>query len=217
MLWRSISVWDYLTGLQTMPTVIIIQVLTRPWKCDTCSVGQVIRATLLKTHLWSGWSSAVWFQPSHWAHSTPSSGWELVRAAKYQWLWWDSNQRPYLQRMRVCVCVCLHVCVFFSSISVFVCVCAWSLVCVRVCVSFACTCLLLFYIITEKSNKHVHTNLTQVWFVCLFIYHSYVHQYLHTAALKKNKAVKCFESLKALCKVPIIIIVTSVMSTTVYK
>ena len=68
------SVWDYLTGPQTTLTVIIIPVLTRPGNRDTCSVGQVIRATLSKTHPWSGWSSTVWFQPSHWAHSTPSSG-----------------------------------------------------------------------------------------------------------------------------------------------
>ena len=66
--------WDYLTGPQTMLTVTIIPVLTRPGNCGTCSVGQVIRATPSKTHLLSGWSLAVWFQPSHWAHSTPSSG-----------------------------------------------------------------------------------------------------------------------------------------------
>ena len=39
-----------LTVPQTTLTVIIIQVLTRPGNCGTCSVGQVIRATLLKTH-----------------------------------------------------------------------------------------------------------------------------------------------------------------------
>ena len=66
--------WDYLTGPQTTLTVTIIPVLTRPGNCGTCSVGQVIRATPSKTHPLSGWSSAVWFQPSHWAHSTPSSG-----------------------------------------------------------------------------------------------------------------------------------------------
>ena len=82
MLWRSISVWDYLTGPQTTLTVIIIPVLTSPGNCGTCSVGQVIRATPSKTHPWSGWSSAVWFQPSHWAHSTPSSGKEPARAEK---------------------------------------------------------------------------------------------------------------------------------------
>ena len=38
------------TGPQTTLTVIIIQVLTRPGNCGTCSVGPVIRATLLKTH-----------------------------------------------------------------------------------------------------------------------------------------------------------------------
>ena len=66
--------WDYLTGPQPTLTVIIIPVLTRPGNCGTCSVGQVIRATPSKTHPWSGWNSAVWFQPSHWASSTPSSG-----------------------------------------------------------------------------------------------------------------------------------------------
>ena len=68
------SVWDYLTGPQTTLTVIMMPVLPRPGNCCTCSVGQLIRATPSKTHPWSGWSSAVWFQPSHWAHSTPSSG-----------------------------------------------------------------------------------------------------------------------------------------------
>ena len=43
MLWRSISVWDHLTGLQTTKlTVIIILALTWPGNCGTCSVGQVI-------------------------------------------------------------------------------------------------------------------------------------------------------------------------------
>ena len=77
MLWRSISVWDYFeTRLQTKLTVnvIIILTVTKPRTCGTCSVGQVITATLSKMHLWSGWSLAVWFQPYHWAHSTPSSG-----------------------------------------------------------------------------------------------------------------------------------------------
>ena len=82
MLWRSISIWDYLTGPQTTITVIIIPVLTRPGNCGTCSVGQVNRATLSKTHPWSGWSSAVWFQPSHWAHCTPSSG-QPARAERF--------------------------------------------------------------------------------------------------------------------------------------
>ena len=35
---------------QTMLTVTIIPVLTRPGNCGTCSVGQVIRATPSKTH-----------------------------------------------------------------------------------------------------------------------------------------------------------------------
>ena len=56
--------WDYLTGPQTTLTVTIIPVLTRPGNCGTCSVGRVIRATPSKTHPLSGWSSAVWFQPS---------------------------------------------------------------------------------------------------------------------------------------------------------
>ena len=43
-----------LTGPQTMLPVIIIPVLTRPGNCGTCSVGQVIRATLSKMHPWSG-------------------------------------------------------------------------------------------------------------------------------------------------------------------
>ena len=59
---------------QTVLTVIFILVLTRPGNCSTCSVGQVYRATPSKTHLKSGWSSAVWSQPSHWASSTLSTG-----------------------------------------------------------------------------------------------------------------------------------------------
>ena len=59
---------------ETMLTVIIILVLTRSRNCSTCSAGQKIRATPSKMHPWSGWSSAVWFQPSPWTHSTPSSG-----------------------------------------------------------------------------------------------------------------------------------------------
>ena len=46
MLWRSISVTDFLTGPQTTLTVIIIPVLTRPGNCGTCSAGQAVRATL---------------------------------------------------------------------------------------------------------------------------------------------------------------------------
>ena len=46
MLQRSISVWDYLTGSRTTLAVINILLLIRPGNCDTCSVGQVIRATL---------------------------------------------------------------------------------------------------------------------------------------------------------------------------
>ena len=46
MLQKSISVWDCLTGPWTMLTVINIVLLTRPGNSDTCSVGQVIRATL---------------------------------------------------------------------------------------------------------------------------------------------------------------------------
>ena len=49
--WRSILVRDYFTGPQTTFIVIIIQVLTRPENCGTCSVGQVISATPPKTHL----------------------------------------------------------------------------------------------------------------------------------------------------------------------
>ena len=82
MLWKSILVWDYLTGLQTTITVIIILVLTRPGNCGTCGVGQVIRATLSKMHPWSGWSLAVWFQPSHLVHSNLSSEQEPARAEK---------------------------------------------------------------------------------------------------------------------------------------
>ena len=50
---------------------IIIPASTRPGNCSTCSVGQEQHS---KTHPWSEWSTAVWFQPSHWARSTPSSG-----------------------------------------------------------------------------------------------------------------------------------------------
>ena len=52
----------------------IIPVLTRPENYSTCNVGQVIRATLSKLHPWSRRSSAAWSEPSHWAHSTLSSG-----------------------------------------------------------------------------------------------------------------------------------------------
>ena len=71
MLWRSSSVWDYSTGLQTTPAVIINQVLTRT---GSCSVVQMIRATRSKSLWWDGWSFAAWSQPSHWhwAYVTPS-------------------------------------------------------------------------------------------------------------------------------------------------
>ena len=49
MLWKYISVSDYLTGTQTTLTVIIIPGLTRPGNCSTCSVGHVIRAALSQT------------------------------------------------------------------------------------------------------------------------------------------------------------------------
>ena len=47
MLWRSISVRDYLAGPQTTLAVIIIPMLTRPGNCGICAVGQVIRADTL--------------------------------------------------------------------------------------------------------------------------------------------------------------------------
>ena len=73
-----------MTGLQTMPTVIIIEVLTRPGKCDTCSVGQVISTLKAASVKWMKLGCVVPAFPL--GHSTPSSGWELVRAAKSRWL-----------------------------------------------------------------------------------------------------------------------------------
>ena len=67
--------------------------------------------------------------------------------------------------------------------SVCLCVYVHDRVCVCVCVSFVCTSLLLFYIITEKSSKHVHTKLTQVCFVCLYTIYMYVG--ICTLQLKK--------------------------------
>ena len=37
-LWKSISIWDYMRGLQSMLTVIIIPVLMRPWNCEKYSL-----------------------------------------------------------------------------------------------------------------------------------------------------------------------------------
>ena len=82
------SVWDYLTGLQTTLTVIIIPVLTRPRNSGTCSVGQIIRATPSKTHPWSGWSSAVWFQPSTGPIALPALGRSRPGGKNPTWLWW---------------------------------------------------------------------------------------------------------------------------------
>ena len=76
-----------------MRTVIIIPVLTWPRTCSTCGVDQVIRAAPSKMHPQSGWSLAVWSKPSHWAHSTPCSGWEPVRAEESH-DWWDLNAQP---------------------------------------------------------------------------------------------------------------------------
>ena len=81
------SVWDYLTGPQTMLTVIVIPVLTRPQNSGTCSVGQVIRATPSKTHPWSGWSSAVWFQPSTGPIALPALGRSRPGLKNPTWLW----------------------------------------------------------------------------------------------------------------------------------
>ena len=63
--------------------------------CGTCSVGQVIRSTLLKTHSLSGRSSAVRFQPSHWAHGTPGPGKVPVWAEKSHTILLKSNPRPF--------------------------------------------------------------------------------------------------------------------------
>ena len=93
MLWRSILACDYLTGPQTTLTVITIPVSTRPRNCSTISVGQIIRATS-KTHPWSGWSSDVWSQPSHWAHWTSALGRSRLGLKNPSWLWWDLNRRP---------------------------------------------------------------------------------------------------------------------------
>ena len=90
MQWTSILVWDHLARPETMLTVIIIPLLTWPRPCSTCGVDQVIRAAPSKMHPQSGWSSALWSKPSHWAHSTPCSGWEPVRAEELH-DWWDLN------------------------------------------------------------------------------------------------------------------------------
>ena len=86
-----------LSGLQTTLPVIIILVLTRPWNCGLCPQGSTgIRTTLSKTHPRSGWSSAVWFQPSHWALALPALGRSRpgLKKKKPTWVWWDSNPRP---------------------------------------------------------------------------------------------------------------------------
>ena len=86
MPWRSISVWHHLTGMQTTLTVIFILVLTRSSNWGACSVGQVIRAALLKTHPLSGWSSAAWLQPSHWLLALPALGSSWPRMKNPTWL-----------------------------------------------------------------------------------------------------------------------------------
>ena len=68
------TVWGNLTGPQTTLAGVIVLLLSRPGNSGTCSFSQAIRATPSKTHPWSGRSWAVWFQPSHWAHSTPGFG-----------------------------------------------------------------------------------------------------------------------------------------------
>ena len=64
-------------------------------ECGTCSVGQVIRSTLLKTHSLSGRSSAVRFQPSHWAHGTPGPGKEPVRAEKFHMILMELEPKTF--------------------------------------------------------------------------------------------------------------------------
>ena len=64
-LWRSVSVWDYFTGLQTTLLSQNFNPVFRPRNCGICSADQVIRAALSKTHLWIGWSSRLWSQPPH--------------------------------------------------------------------------------------------------------------------------------------------------------
>ena len=68
------TLWNK-TKLETHPlTVLVIPVLTRPRNCSTCGVSLVITVTPQWTHPQSGWCSAVWAEPFHWAFSTPSSG-----------------------------------------------------------------------------------------------------------------------------------------------
>jgi len=97
LLWRSISFWNYLTGLQTTLTVIIILVLPRPGECGTCSVGQVIRATFSKTHPWSGWSLAVSLCGSSLPIgpiALPALGRSWPGLKNPPRLWWNLNPNP---------------------------------------------------------------------------------------------------------------------------
>ena len=60
--------------------------LTHVMVSGTCSIGQEIRATSSKMHLWSGWSYAVWPQPSH----VVNSSFSLCRS------WYKGWNIPYI-------------------------------------------------------------------------------------------------------------------------
>ena len=93
MLWRSILVWDYMTGPQTMLTVITILVLTRPRNWSTCSVSHIIKTTLAKNTSvkWLKFSCVVPAFPLGSYHSQLWAGSGQGRKIPHDW--WDSNPR----------------------------------------------------------------------------------------------------------------------------
>lgn len=73
-------------GHAQIPAAMIHPVLTGPANCSTCSAGQSIRANGLQPHIYE---MKEQFQPSHWAHSSPSSGqepsWKLKNPTGLSW------------------------------------------------------------------------------------------------------------------------------------
>ena len=114
MPWRSILVWDYMTGPQTMLTVITILVLTRPRNWSTCSVSHIIKTTLAKNTSvkWLKFSCVVPAFPLGSYHSQLWAGSGQGRKIPHDW--WDLNPRPSdlqskvlttLQWGPVCCCI----------------------------------------------------------------------------------------------------------------
>ena len=96
----SSTLWDCLTGLQTMITVLIAPVLTRPEMWAPLELTKFLKQHHQR-HQWSGGRLVIWSQSSHWASIAPpariraSQGWKLL----HDWL--DSNPQPSILRFTV--------------------------------------------------------------------------------------------------------------------